>query len=85
MANQYTKLFIDNQEVDLFDTEELPLNITKRVNNIQGSVQGDYSRASVTVPATKNNINILLSLNIYFAPKQASSTHLNYEKLNLII
>ena len=59
MANQYTKLIINGLEVDLFDSEELPLNITKRVNNIDGKVQGDFSRASVTVPATKNNINIL--------------------------
>jgi hypothetical protein len=59
MANQYTKLFINNQEIDLFDSEELPLNVTRRVNNIEGQVQGDYSRASITVPATKNNINIL--------------------------
>lgn len=59
MANQYTKLFIDNQEIDLFKAEKLPLNIRRRVNNIDGDVQGDYSRASVTVPATKNNIAIL--------------------------
>ena len=59
MANQYTKLIINGLEVDLFDSEELPLNITKRVNNIDGKVQGDFSRASVTVPATKTNINIL--------------------------
>ena len=59
MANQYTKLFINNQEVDLFKAEELPLNITKRVNNIEGEIQGDYSRASVTVPATSNNVLIL--------------------------
>ena len=59
MANQYTKLFIENQEIDLFKAEELPLNITKRVNNIEGEIQGDYSRASVTVPATSNNALIL--------------------------
>lgn len=59
MANQYTKLFINNQEIDLFKAEELPLNITKRVNNIEGEIQGDYSRASVSVPATSNNVLIL--------------------------
>ena len=59
MANQYTKLFIENKEIDLFKAEELPLNITKRVNNIEGEIQGDYSRASVTVPATSNNALIL--------------------------
>jgi len=59
MANQYTKLFIHNQEVDLFKAEELPLNITKRVNNIEGEIQGDYSRASVSVPATSTNVLIL--------------------------
>ena len=57
--NNYTKLFIDNTEIDLFKAEDLPLNVTKRVNNIEGEIQGDYSRASVSVPATKNNINIL--------------------------
>ena len=59
MANQYTKLIINNQEIDLKDSERLPLNITKRVNSIEGSVQGDYSRASIEVYATKNNIAIL--------------------------
>ena len=59
MANQYTKLFINNQEIDLFKAEELPLNITKRVNNIEGEIQGDYSRASVSVPATSTNVLIL--------------------------
>ena len=59
MANQYTKLFINNQEIDLFKAEELPLNITKRVNNIEGEIQGDYSRASVSVPATSTNALIL--------------------------
>jgi len=59
MANQYTKLFISNQEIDLKDSERLPLNITKRVNSIEGSVQGDYSRASIEVYATKNNVAIL--------------------------
>ena len=57
--NNYTKLFINNTEIDLFKSEDLPLNVTKRVNNIEGEIQGDYSRASVSVPATKNNINIL--------------------------
>ena len=57
--NNYTKLFIDNSQIDLFKSEDLPLNVTKRVNNIEGEIQGDYSRASVSVPATKNNINIL--------------------------
>ena len=57
--NNYTKLFIDNTEIDLFKAEDLPLNVTKRVNNIEGEIQGDYSRASVSVPATKNNINTL--------------------------
>ena len=59
MANQYTKLIINNQEIDLKDSERLPLNITKRVNSIEGSVQGDYSRASIEVYATKNNVAIL--------------------------
>lgn len=59
MANQYTRLIINNQEIDLSKVEDLPLNITKRINNIAGDIQGDYSRASITVPATKNNILIL--------------------------
>lgn len=67
MANKYTKLFIDNQEIDLYDAEQLPLNVKKRVNNIKGSVQGDYSRSSVTVPATKNNISILGRSRAYFS------------------
>lgn len=65
--NQYTKLFIENQEIDLFDSEDLPLNITKRVNNFNGDVQGDYSRASVRVPSTKNNIAILGSTRQFYA------------------
>jgi len=59
MPNFYTKLFIDNKEVDLYKAEELPLNITKRVNSLDGEVQGDFSRASVTVPASKTNKAIL--------------------------
>ena len=59
MPNAYTKLFIDNQEIDLYKADELPLNITKRVNSIDGEVQGDFSRTSVTVPRTKNNKAIL--------------------------
>ena len=57
--NQYTKLFIDGSEVDLYTAETLPLSITKHVNNLDGEVQGDFSRASVTIPATKKNKNIL--------------------------
>jgi len=67
MANQYTKLIIDNQEIDLFKAEALPLNIKKRVNSLSGEVQGDYSRASVTVPATKNNILILGKTRAFFS------------------
>lgn len=59
MANQYTKLFINNQAIDLNKSEALPLNITRRVNSIEGDIKGDYSRVSITVPATKNNIDIL--------------------------
>jgi len=59
MPNFYTKLFIDNQEIDLYKAEELPLNITRRVNSIDGKIQGDFSRASITVPATKSNKAIL--------------------------
>jgi len=55
MPNFYTELFIDNQEIDLSKVEDLPLNITRRVNSIDGKIQGDFSRASITVPATKNN------------------------------
>lgn len=57
--NNYTKLFIDNTEIDLYQAEALPLNVTKRINSIEGQTQGDFSRVSVKVPATKNNINIL--------------------------
>ena len=57
--NNYTKLFIDNKEIDLYQAEELPLNVTKRINSIEGQTQGDFSRVSVKIPATKNNINIL--------------------------
>jgi len=57
--NQYTKLIIDSVEVDLFDAETLPLSIVKRINNLEGDVQGDFSRVSVKIPATKKNINLL--------------------------
>ena len=33
--NNYTKLFIDNTEIDLFKAEDLPLNVTKRVNKVR--------------------------------------------------
>jgi hypothetical protein len=63
MANQYTKLFINNKEVDLFTNEqgtpELPLSVNRLVNDLQGNVRGDYSRVSITVPASKTNISIL--------------------------
>lgn len=59
MPNFYTKLIIDSQEIDLYDVENLPLNITKRVNSLDGEIQGDFSRASITVPATKTNKSIL--------------------------
>jgi len=65
--NKYTKLFIDNTEIDLYKAEALPLNITKRINSIEGQTQGDFSRVSVKVPATKNNINILGRSKIYRA------------------
>ena len=55
MANSYTKLFIDNVEIDLYTTDDLPLSITKRVNSIDGKIQGDFSRSTIKVPATKNN------------------------------
>ena len=57
--NQYTKLIIDSVEVDLYEAETLPLSITKRVNNLDGDVKGDFSRVSVKIPATKKNINLL--------------------------
>ena len=57
--NLYTKLIIDGVEMDLYDVTKLPLSITKRINNLDGDVQGDFSRASITLPATKNNINKL--------------------------
>tara|TARA_B100000965_G_scaffold171289_1_gene143022 strand:+ start:5035 stop:7197 length:2163 start_codon:yes stop_codon:yes gene_type:complete len=63
--NNYTKLFIDNKEIDLYSAEDLPLNITKRINTVEGKTQGDFSRVSVKVPATKNNINILGKTKIY--------------------
>jgi hypothetical protein len=63
MANQYTKLFINNTEIDLFTDErgtpQLPLNVNRLVNDLKGSVRGDYSRVSITVPATKINISVL--------------------------
>lgn len=57
--NQYTKLIIDDVEMDLYSVESLPLSITKRVNNLEGDVQGDFSRVSIKIPATKRNINTL--------------------------
>lgn len=57
--NQYTKLIIDSIEVDLYDVETLPLAIVKRINNLDGDVQGDFSRVSVKIPATKKNVNLL--------------------------
>lgn len=57
--NQYTKLIIEGIEVDLFESEALPLSITKRINNLDGEVQGDFSRVSVKIPATKKNVNLL--------------------------
>lgn len=66
MANKYTALFINNQQVDLFKTTDLPLNITKQVNNIEGDVQGDFSRASITIPASKNNVLILVESRKFF-------------------
>jgi hypothetical protein len=61
--NNYTKLFIQNQEIDLLADSEggvvLPLNITKRANSLTGEVAGDFTKASVTVLATKNNIAVL--------------------------
>jgi hypothetical protein len=61
--NNYTKLFIQNQEIDLLADSEggvvLPLNITKQANNLKGEVAGDFTKASVTVLATKNNIAAL--------------------------
>ena len=56
--NQYTKLIIDSVEVDLYEAETLPLSITKRVNNLDGDVKGDFSRVSVKIPATKKNISV---------------------------
>ena len=63
MANQYTKLFIENKPVDLFvdesGTPELPLSVNRLVNDSKGSTRGDYSRASITIPASKTNVAIL--------------------------
>ncbi|OED34705.1 hypothetical protein AB832_06950 [Flavobacteriaceae bacterium (ex Bugula neritina AB1)] len=63
MANRYTKLFINNSPIDLNTDEQgtpiIPLNINRLVNDLEGNVRGDYSRVSITVPATKNNISIL--------------------------
>jgi len=59
MANAYTKLFINNLEVDLLDSEQLPVALTRRINSIDGDIQGDYSRETITIPATKKNVQIL--------------------------
>ena len=63
MANSYTKLFIDNVSLDLSTSEQgtpdLPLNINRLVNDLTGSVRGDYSRVSITIPASKTNISVL--------------------------
>lgn len=63
MANEYTKLFIDNVAIDLNANESgnvnLPLSINRLVNDLQGNARGDYSRVSVKVPASKTNIAAL--------------------------
>lgn len=59
MANQYTKLFIDNKVIELYEGKDLPLNVSKQVNDLDGNVTGDYSRVSIVIPANKNNKAIL--------------------------
>ena len=38
---------------------QFPLNINRLVNDLKGSVRGDYTRVAVSVPATKKNIATL--------------------------
>lgn len=54
MSN-YTKLVIDNQEVDLNVDDNLPLDLLLRIETIDNNVAGGFSKSKITIPNTKNN------------------------------
>jgi hypothetical protein len=58
MSN-YAKLIVSGQEVHVFDVQELPINLKKRISNLDGDAAGSFTRSNLTVPATKNNKAIL--------------------------
>ena len=56
----YASLIISNQQVHLFNVDDLPLSIKKRISTFDGSVAGSYGRSTIVVPATKQNKSVLL-------------------------
>ena len=62
MSN-YTKLVIDNQEVDLNIDDNLPLDLLLRIEDLDNNVAGGFSKSKIAIPATKKNRDIFTDSN----------------------
>ena len=63
--SSYTELIINGVSMDLYSTETLPLSINKSVNDINGDTTGEYSKASIEIPVTKTNKEVLGNRGVY--------------------
>ena len=57
--SRYAKLIINGIEADAFSLEQTPLNLKERISNPDGEPAGSFTRATIKIPATKNNKAIL--------------------------
>jgi hypothetical protein len=57
--SRYAKLIINNREADAFSIQDIPINLKSRISNLEGDPAGNFTRSTLTIPATKNNKSIL--------------------------
>jgi hypothetical protein len=57
--SSYAKFIINGVEAAVFNVNEIPLSLKKRISTLEGNAAGSFTRSSLTIPATKTNKAIL--------------------------